>query len=115
MSSAEICLNPTIPNVVYCSNRGQLQLKDTAGAKGDAVAIVLLSQDGGKVEQIKFVETGCDQIRGMQISKDGKFAAVGGQNGGGVEIYQIGGKRGDEWKLAAKDETLESIVSFVWL
>jgi hypothetical protein len=51
----------------------------------------------------------------MQISKDGKFAAIGGQDGGGVEIYQIGGKRGDEWKLAAKDETLESIVSFIWL
>jgi 6-phosphogluconolactonase (cycloisomerase 2 family) len=115
MSSAEICLNPTIPNVIYCSNRGQLHLKDTAGAKGDAVAIVLLSEDGSKVEEIKHVETGCDALRGMQISKDGKFAAIGGQDGGGVEIYQIGGKRGDEWKLAAKDETLESIVSFIWL
>jgi 6-phosphogluconolactonase (cycloisomerase 2 family) len=115
MSSAEICLNPTIPNVIYASNRGQLQLKDTAGAKGDSVAIVLLSEDGSKVEDIKFLETGCDQIRGMQVSKDGKFVAVGGQNGGGVEIYQVGGKRGDEWKLAGKDESLESIVSFIWL
>lgn len=115
MSSAELCLNPAIPNVLYATNRGQLHISDTGGVKGDAVAIILLSSDGSKVESIKHVETGGDGLRGMQISKDGKYAAVAGQNGGGVEIYQIGGKRGDEWKLAAKDEALEAVVSFIWL
>ena len=115
MSSAELCLNPAIKNVLYASNRGQLQLSKTGGVSGDSVAIILLSEDGGKVEDIKHVETGGDGLRGMQISKDGRYAAVAGQNGGGVEIYKIGGERGDDWKLAAKDETLESVVSFVWL
>lgn len=117
MSSAELCLNPSIKNVLYASNRGQLQLKNSGDGDvtGDSVAIILLSEDGGKVQSIKHVETGGDGLRGMQISKDGKYAAVAGQNGGGVEIYKIGGERGDDWKLAAKDETLESVVSFVWL
>lgn len=115
MSSAELCANPAIPNVLYASNRGQLHISETGGVQGDAIAIVLLSEDGSKIEEIKHVETGGDGLRGMQISKDGKYAAVAGQNGGGVEIYQIGGKRGDDWKLAAKDETLEGVVSFIWL
>lgn len=115
MSSAELCVNPAIPNVLYATNRGQLHISQPGGVKGDAVAIILLSSDGAKVEDIKHVETGGDGLRGMQISKDGRYAAVAGQNGGGVEIYQIGGKRGDDWKLAAKDESLESVVSFIWL
>lgn len=127
MDSAELLLNPSIPGVLYASNRAELHIKELneeAGNKdlsdlpkvdGDAVAIILLNAKGDGVEQIKHVRTGCDGIRGMQVSKDGKYVAVAGQKGGGVEIYQVGGKRGDEWKLAAKDEKLEQVTDFVWL
>jgi 6-phosphogluconolactonase (cycloisomerase 2 family) len=130
MDSAELVINPSIPGILYASNRAELHIaelnKDDKDSKdqplselppvsGDAVAIILLNDKGDDVEEIKHVRTGCDGIRGMQVSKDGKYVAVAGQKGGGVEIYQVGGKRGDEWKLAAKEEKLEQVVDFVWL
>ncbi len=127
MDSSEICFNPSIPDVLYASNRWELHINDNIKEKkqdlppydgkeaGDAVAVILLSKDGGKVEKIDWVRTGCDAIRGMQISKDGKFAAVAGQEGGGVEIWKIEGERGESWKLAAKDEDLTQVTDLLWL
>jgi len=122
MDSAELIANPTIPNVLYGSNRWELHLNKFNPDKpalptqrGDAVAIIFLSKEGDKVEAIKHVRTGCDSIRAMQASPDGQYVALAGQEGGGVEIYAVGGERGDEWKLAAKDETIKGITDFVWL
>lgn len=123
MDSAEIQLNPSIPNVIYASNRLELHIYDDQPdlpkldnpSKGDAVAVILLGQDGTSVESVKHVRTEADGIRAMRISQDGKFVALAGQQGGGVEIWSVGGKRGDEWKLAAKEESIKSVTDIVWL
>lgn len=126
MDSAEICLHPHIPNVLYVSNRwerdlAQLELKlgnkSTKLPSGDAIAIVLLSSDGKRVEETKFVRTNLNTIRGMRLSSDGSLVALVGQEGGGVEIYSINGERGDGWTLVSSlNEGLESgIKHVVWL
>lgn len=126
LNAAELVAHPFIPNVLYASNRLELNFNkdakekgkspvDTVSTEGDAVAIIHLSADGQKVEKKTFVRTGCDQIRAMQISPDGKYIALAGQTGGGVEIWSIQGEQGDQWKLAAKDESIKSITDFVWL
>lgn len=126
MDSAEICLHPNIPNVLYVSNRWEryfAQLELQSGNKyiklppGDAIAIILLSADGKRVEETKFVRTNLNTIRGMRLSSDGSLVALVGQEGGGVEIYGISGERGDVWTLVASlNEGLESgIKHVVWL
>lgn len=122
MDAAEIVLSPTHPRTLYASNRWELsvneknpELPDLPKQSGDAVAIVLLNEKGDGVEDVKFVRTGCDQVRGMQVSKDGKYVALAGQEGGGVEIWEVKGERGEEWRLAGKDEQMESVTDFIWL
>lgn len=126
MDSAEICLHPSIPNVLYVSNRWErhiAQLTLQLGNKymklppGDAIAIILLSADGKRVEEIKFVRTNLNTIRGMRLSSDGSLVALAGQEGGGVEIYGISRERGDAWTLVASlNEGLEGgIKHVVWL
>lgn len=126
MDSAEICLHPTIPNVLYASNRLERHIahhdphiKDIPGelASGDAVAIILLSDDGKKVDSVKHVRTNVDVIRGMRLSNDGKYVVVAGQEGGGIEIYEISGSAGDEWTLAVRlSDGLEGgIKHAIWL
>jgi 6-phosphogluconolactonase (cycloisomerase 2 family) len=106
MESGEICCHPTIPNVLYVSNRWERHVAQhdadyddahSDAPAGDSVAIILLARDGRSVEAIKHVRSNCDVIRGMQISQDGEYAVVVGQESGGVEIYQISGDRGDIW------------------
>lgn len=127
MDSSEIWLHPTIPNVIYASNRWQLhiaerqpELQDVAPPpKGDSLAIILLNETGDKVESVKHVETGLDAIRGFRVSPDGKYVAVAGQEGGGVEVYGITGSRGDEWDLIArlgeKEGVGRGIKDVLWL
>ena len=126
MDSSELCVHPKIPSVLYVSNRWERHiaerephLKDvpTELPPGDAIAIILLSDDGRSVQDIKHVRTNLDTIRGMRLSDDGKYVAVCGQEGGGVEVYGISGDRGDEWTLVASlNEGLESgIKHAVWL
>ena len=79
------------------------------------MAIVLLSKAGDKIEEIKHVRTECDAIRGMSVSPDGKYVALAGQEGGGVEIWAVSGERGDQWKLAAKKEDIEQVVDLIWI
>lgn len=81
MDSAEICLHPTIPNVLYVSNRWERHIAQREPhlknvpkelPPGDAVAIILLSDDGKMVKDMKHVRTNVDVIRGMRLSDDGK-------------------------------------------
>lgn len=126
MDSAELCVHPKIPNVLYVSNRWERHiaerephLKDvpTELPTGDAIAVILLSDDGRKVQDIKHVRTNLDTIRGMRVSDDGEYVVVCGQEGGGVEVYNIRGERGEVWILVAGlNEGLESgIKHAVWL
>ena len=126
MDSAEICVHPNIPNVLYVSNRWERHIAELEThlenvpeelPPGDAIAIILLSNDGRRLQETKFVRTNLDTIRGMRLSSDGSLIALGGQEGGGVEIYGISGDRGDVWTLVAGlDEGLESgIKHAIWL
>lgn len=126
MESGEMCGHPTISNVLYASNRWERHiakrephLKNVPSElpTGDSVAIILLASDGKSVEAIKHVRGNADVIRGMRISDDGKYAVILGQEGGGVEVYEIGGDRGDIWTLAASlSEGLETgLKHAIWL
>ena len=126
MDSAEICLHPTIPNVLYVSNRWERHIAEREPhlknvpkelPPGDDIAIILLSDDGRKVEKIKHVRTNVDVIRGMRLNEDGKYAVVVGQEGGGVEVYGISGEKGDMWELmAGLNEGLDGgIKHAIWL
>jgi hypothetical protein len=59
------------------------------GDKGDSITIVLLNEDGSGVEDMKWVETGLDWIRGMRVSDDGKWLATAGEYAGGLEIMRF--------------------------
>lgn len=126
MDSAELCSHPTIPSVLYASNRWerhiarrQPELENVPEKlpQGDAVAIILLSQDGRSVEGIQYVRTKLDTIRGMRLSDDGSYAVLVGQEGGGVEVYAIRGERGEEWTLfTSLNKGLEDgIKHAIWL
>ena len=125
MDSAELCVHPSIPNVLYASNRWERHITEREPhltdvpepPSGDAVAIILLSNDGRKVQDVKFVRTKLDCIRGMRVSDDGKYIVVAGQQGGGIEIYGISGERGELWTLVASmDEGLAGgIKHAIWL
>ncbi|KAI0886889.1 putative isomerase YbhE [Annulohypoxylon maeteangense] len=126
MDSSEICLHPNIPTVLYVTNRWERHIAEREPhlknvsqelQPGDAIAIILLSNDGRKVQEIKFIRTNLDTIRGMRVSDDDYYVVVVGQEGSGVEIYDIGGERGDVWVLVASlNEGLESgIKHAVWL
>lgn len=126
MDSGELCFHPSIPNVLYASNRLERHIAERAPQlqnlpkelpPGDAVAIILLSDDGRKAQNVKFVRTSLDTIRGMRVSNDGKYVVLAGQQGGGIEVYSIGGERGDEWALVAGlDEGLDGgIKHAIWL
>jgi 6-phosphogluconolactonase (cycloisomerase 2 family) len=126
MESGEMCFHPTIPNVLYVSNRWERHVAqheanhDNAHSDapaGDSVAIVLLAEDGRSVEAIKHVRSSCDVIRGMRISQDGEYAAVVGQESGGVEIYQISGGRGDIWTnvVGLSDALGNGLKHAIWL
>lgn len=126
MDSAEICLHPNIPNVLYVSNRWERHIASREPhlddvpeelPPGDAIAIILLSDDGRKVQCVKHVRTNLDTIRGMRLTEDGKYVVVVGQEGGGVEVYGISGDRGDAWTLVAslRDGLESGIKHAVWL
>ncbi|KAI6750447.1 hypothetical protein HG530_014728 [Fusarium avenaceum] len=125
MDSAELSLHPKIPNVLYASNRWEKHIAEREPhlqngheqPQGDAIAIILLSQDGKKSQEVRHVRTNLDTIRGFRINDDGKFVVVAGQEGGGIEIYKIEGARGDIWTLIASlNEGLDSgIKHAVWL
>ncbi|KAM5344355.1 hypothetical protein ACJ41O_012892 [Fusarium nematophilum] len=126
MDSSELCLHPNIPNVLYASNRWERHIAEREPhledvpeklPQGDAIAIILLSDDGRKVQDIKFVRTNLDTIRGMRFSDDGSYIVVAGQEGGGFEVYGISGERGDVWDLVASlNQGLDSgIKHAIWL
>ncbi|KAI1439933.1 putative isomerase YbhE [Annulohypoxylon stygium] len=126
MDSSEIRLHPKIPNVLYVTNRWERHIAEREPhletvpkelQPGDAIAIILLSRNGRKVESINWVRTNLDTIRGITLSNDGKYVAAVGQEGGGVEIYEIDGERGDRWALVTSlNEGLDiGIKHAVWL
>lgn len=85
-------------------------------ARGDSMAVILLSDDGSQVQSIQHVQTGLDWPRGMRVSDDGRYLAVAGEFGeGGVEVYEISGERGEVFTLVARDESVKNVNCVLWL
>lgn len=103
MLGAELLLHD---GKLLASNRRMLHhpIKDT----GDAIAVIPL--EGGKMQNPSWIRTGCCCIRGLSISPDGKYAAVGGQCNNLVEIYETG----EKWRKVAQT-SVNSPVAFLWL
>ncbi|WVN90952.1 uncharacterized protein L203_106197 [Cryptococcus depauperatus CBS 7841] len=116
MNAAQLIFNPRISNVLYASNRLELRLprEFATGEVGDAVAVITLNETGDKLVDVTYVRTGCDGVRGMRASPDGKYVAVAGRYGGGVEIWSVG-ESGADWKLAGKDEKIDLVTDIAWL
>lgn len=118
---AELYIHPTHRRTLYVSNRGALRVREPDGSKahygikGDSISIVLLNEQGSGVEETKWVETGLDWIRGMRISDDGKWLACAGEYGGGIEIYEISGERGELMNLRARNEGIKDVNCVLWL
>lgn len=117
MDGAELILHK---GSLYASNRLEReasamnpQLPKLEPPRGDTVAVVLI-KDGNIVEEVRQVRTGCDSIRGMQVSPDGKFVAVAGMSNGVVEVYAISGERGEEWAFVTS-AAVENVTDFVWV
>ncbi|WOO84426.1 putative 6-phosphogluconolactonase [Vanrija pseudolonga] len=122
MDAAEITLHPNDPRTLYVSNRLELDASKANPTLppiqerqvGDAVAVLRLKANGKGVESVSFVRTNCDTIRAFQISADGKYAAVAGQQNELVEVYEIGGDKHDQWKLVAA-APVDRVTDFIWL
>lgn len=118
MNAAELIAHPVHP-VLYASNRLEMNLSESTkgvfkpSVTGDAVAVATLTSDG-KLGNVQHVRTGCNAVRAMQLSPDGKFVALAGQNGGGMEIWSVGDD-GKTWTLVSRNEKLEGITDVAWL
>lgn len=118
MNAAELIAHPVQP-VLYASNRLEMNLSESTkgvfkpSVTGDAVAVATLTSDG-KLGNVQHVRTGCNAVRAMQLSPDGKFVALAGQNGGGMEIWSVGDD-GKTWTLVSRNEKLEGITDVAWL
>lgn len=122
--SAELYIHPLHPRTLYISNRGSKRLNrvdpelgpgpSEGQGDGDSITIILLSPESD-VEKMIFVQTGLDWIRGMRISDDGRYLACCGEVGGGLEIYEIKGQRGEVFSLAAKDEEVKDVNCVLWV
>lgn len=140
MDAAELCLNPNpavASTTLYASNRYESRLSTVMAEHGleaddcprphpDSICVVVFTTNidigsggGGKsspkLEKVIWVETSCDVARAMSVSRDGKFVAVAGQKGGGVEIYEVEGEHGEKLSLVAKAANLENIADLCWL
>jgi 6-phosphogluconolactonase (cycloisomerase 2 family) len=118
MTSGEIVLHPTNDRVLYVSNRGQVDLNSKTGgnAKGDAIAIITLNEEGDKFDNVEIVPTEINFIRGMQITQDGKYLGVVGQKDGKAAVYQTGGQYGESIELVASvDAGLDVPTDVTWV
>lgn len=87
---------------------------EPGAGEGDTITIILLSPES-EIEEIIYVQTGLDWIRGMRISDDGMYLAGAGEVDGGLEVYQIGGGRGEVLDLVAKDEGVKDVNCVLWV
>jgi hypothetical protein len=109
MDASEICLHPSIPDILHVSNRRERHIAQREPhltdvpkelPMGDTIAIVLLLDDGRTAEGIKHIRIDIDVIRGIRLNDECTHMVMVEQEGGGVEIYEVGGERGDVWTLA---------------
>lgn len=120
MEAGELLISPISPRTLYASNRGQVDLNSSVEelhqVTGDAIAILTLSSKGDEVENIEWIQTGTNFIRGMGITNDGKYLGTVGQKDGNVEVYEVKGERGEKLELVARLEGGVSMpTDFQWI
>lgn len=105
MTSGELILSPN-NRVLYISNRGQVDLNEKTGgnAKGDAIAVITLNEQGDDVINTEIVKTNVNFIRGMSLTKDGKYLGVVGQKDGKAAVYEVKGDLGEKIELVVEVE-----------
>lgn len=111
MLAAEILLAPN-KKLVFVSNRND------PSPEGDTIAVFSLptSSDGTGFKLVREIRTGLTHIRGMNISKDGKYLAAAGSKSSKVKIYSIvDGSEDGELKEVASVSDLEEPVGIIWL
>lgn len=92
---------------LLASNR--LMLHKPIKDRGDAIAVIPLGAKG-ELQQPSWIRTNACCIRGLSVSPCGKYAAVGGQCNGLVEIYATG----EKWEKVAH-ASVRTPVAFLWL
>lgn len=113
-TAAELLISPIstlkASRYLYASNRN---IGSALDPLGDTIAILSTSPSLHVVNQ---VHTGLQQIRGMQISADGKYIAAAGLVGGGLAIFEVV-DGGANLTLSARYTGAGSVEgsSFVWL
>jgi 6-phosphogluconolactonase (cycloisomerase 2 family) len=113
-AAAELLLpapNSAFPTpYLYASNRNT----GTQDSRGDAITI--LQYSGGALSVVGYVFTGLDQIRGMAIGgPNNEYIIAGSYAGGaGVAVFQRT-SGGANLTLVARDSTISTRTSFVWL
>jgi 6-phosphogluconolactonase (cycloisomerase 2 family) len=116
-------IHPVHRSTLYISNRGSRRLNrpnpelgpgtEIGQGEGDSITIILL--DKFQVERMYYLQTGLDWIRGMRVSDDGRYLTCCGEVGGGLEVYEIGGERGEVLTLVAKDERVKDVNCVLWI
>lgn len=120
--SAELLLQPlascasTSPGsqrYLYASNRNVSPNTSLYDPLGDTIAIFATTP---KLSLVAQVHTGLDQIRGLTLSKDGKYIAAAGLVGGGLAIYEVtNGGAGLELRARYTGNGSTQVSSFLWL
>ncbi|KZV87969.1 putative isomerase YbhE [Exidia glandulosa HHB12029] len=95
---------------LYASNRDTATPPDS---RGDAIAIFSVDS-AGHLTLVKQVFTGLQVVRGMTMSPDGTFIIAGGQQAGGVVVFQrVNG--GSDLQVVASNAGAPATTTFVWI
>lgn len=109
--AAEILLSPN-KKVLYVANRND------PSPEGDTLAVysVPTSKDLNDCKLVNEVRTGLNHVRGMNISKDGKFLAAAGKNSNSVKIFEIlEASEKEDLKEVASVTGLDGPTSVIWI
>ncbi|KAF8602593.1 putative isomerase YbhE [Ceratobasidium sp. AG-I] len=107
-TAAELLLSPASSafptRYLYATNRGDAS---------DAITIISIA--GNTLQILSQVRTGLKTVRGAAFSPgDGKYLVVGGQDSGGVVVYERT-NGGASLKEVARTSGLQNPTGFVWL
>lgn len=98
---------------LYASNRNIATLSSELDPRGDTIAIFATSPS---LHVVKQVYTGLQQIRGMQISADGKYIVAAGLTGGGIAVFEaVDGGADLQLRARYTGSGSTQVSSFVWL
>lgn len=107
--AGELILSPD-GAYLYASNRDTATPPDS---RGDSIAVFSVDATG-RLALAQQVFTGLQVVRGLSMSPDGTYIIAGGQNAGGVVVYErVSG--GSDLRVVATNPGAPALTSFVWL